>query len=392
MLNGRANRGFTLVELMVTLVLAIVIVGALYMIYTQSVSAYRMENQYLDMQERVRFGLEHLKRDLRRAGFLATPNSAIDQDVCPKPAFDLRAVTLTAGPGAGSVFEPSPGTNPNVEPSAIVLFGDFFSGRVFQTTGIQGNRIFLVENVNLPGCELNPADNNVICVNDVEFNRVFNSNRYLRIMTQDQFEVLLPIQSANWDDRSVTVTQAVPMVSSGSLCGIVGFGQGLEVNVAGFVRYRLAFDTRPNATVGKTDLIREELQVDGVSIVPGTQLVIADFVVDLQFYDFGFEVGTPATGPNIVRFPLVTDLNNRLGATAAATPHDLRFLTAKLTVRTENEDPQYFYEPRQSLFEPLEGFETTDMEGACRTLSLASRVQLTSLTVRNLKPQGGGGP
>jgi type II secretory pathway pseudopilin PulG len=375
MYGAKRAGGFTLIELMVTMVLAIVIVGGLYMIYSKSVVAYRVENQFLDLQERARFGLEHLKRDLRRAGFQATPNSRTDADVCPKPATDLRALVVLTN--SGSVYEPWGGANPNVEPVSITLFGDFFSGRAYRTAGIQGTHVFLQTTADFPSTQ-------------AEFDRVFNATRYLRLVAQDQFEMYLPIASANFSDQSVTTTIPIPQTSPDSPCGVAGFGEAMEATVAGFVRYRVAADTRPGAPVGKTDLIREEMQVDGATVVPGSQLVIADYVVDLQLYDFLFDVDATGTNPMLSGFPLVEQVadeggGGRLGTLPDAVPQDLRFVTAKVTVRTESEDEGFTFIPREDVHAPLDGYEASDMVGACRTLTLASRVQLTSLAVRNMK-------
>jgi len=386
MREGQGRRGFTLIELLVTMVLALVIVGAVYMLYAQSVTGYRIESQILDMQARLRFGLEHIKRDFRRAGFMATPNSAVDSDVCPAPTNHLRSVTLL--PNNGSVYQPWPSANPYIQPSAITLFGDFFSGRVYKTAGIQDNKVFLALTDSFPASE-------------VEFNRIFLpfkgvSVRYLRLVTQDQFEMYLPIDEADWEERSITVNQSVPALGGGSLCGIAGFGEGLDVSVAGFVRYRLLNDGRANAPAGKTDLVREELQLNGTDAVAGSQLVIADYAVDLQFYDFGVDTDTLGTSPTLQVFSLYNQVadsggGGMLGTTLNAAPENLRFLTVKLTVRTDQEDPNHSFGTRQTLFDSLDGFELDTMEGACRTATLASRVELTSLAVRNLKA-GGGGP
>jgi len=372
------ERGFTLIELMVTVALATVIIGALFMIYSQSVSAYRMENQFLDLQERAKFGLEHLKRDLRRAGFLATPNSGTDTDVCQPPANTLRAIVVHTN--SGSVTEPWPGANPMIQPVRMALFGDFFSGKLFRAVGIQGNLVYLQMTPDFPATQ-------------AEFDRLFNANRYLRVVTQDQFEIYVPIQAANYSEASVTTAVPIPTTSPDSPCGVTGFGEALEVSVAGFVRYRVAQDTRPGAPEGKTDLIREEMQVDGVTVVTGSQLVIADYVVDLQLYDLFFDTDPTGTNPTLTRFDYIEEVaseggGGRLGTLPDAVPQDLRFVTVKLTVRTEGEDENFTFQPRQNVHAPLDGYELTTMRGACRTLTLASRVQLTSLAVRNMKVTG----
>lgn len=366
--------GFTIVELMVTIVLAILILGGIYVIFSRSVGAYRVENQILSMQDRARFGLDHIRRDLRRAGFLATPNSIVDANVCPKPDAALRAVSLY--PNTGTVFQPWGDANPNIEPTSIVLFGDFFSGQIYRTQGVIGNRVFLQVTANFPPSE-------------AEFNRVFNTDRYLRIVTKDQYEIMVPIQESDFVERSVTLEEEVPVVGATAVCGISGFGEGLDVNVAGFIRYRIAADTRPNAPVGKTDLVREELQVDGLNVIDGSQLVIADYAVDLQFYDFGFDTDNTGLNPTVVVFPLLSNVAGSgvgfLDPQPGSTPEDLRFLTAVLTVRSEEEDPNHTYLDRAEVFAPLDGYQLDEMDGGCRTLTTASRVQLSSVAVRNLK-------
>ncbi len=381
----RSMKGFTLVELMVTVVLSFVIVGAVYSLYAQSVSAYRVEGETLDMQDRLRFGLEHIKRDLRRAGFLATPNSTADDSVCPKPTDALRAITLSTFFADGSVFRPD--ENSYVRPTTMTLFGDFFSGRVYRTAGIQGNQVILQGTATFPD-------------NEVAFNQVFNPysatpSRYLRIVTQDQFDVYLAIVDADFASRTLTLESAVPSAGAGSMCGITGYGEGLEVNVAGFVRYRIVPDTRPNAQTGKTDLVREELQLDGETGVPNSQLVIADYAVELQFYDFGFDVDTAGNSPNFVQYALIDQVANDTGSgflgkdAGTAIPHRLRYVTVKLTVRASTEDPDFAFSPRtSSKYEPLRSFDLSDMQGSCRTSTLASRVELTSLAVRNLVSGG----
>jgi len=386
---GRRNRGFTLIELMVTLVLAFVIVGAIYLLYSQSVSASRVELQLLDMQDRLRFGLEHIKRDFRRTGFQATPNSNVDDNVCPKPATHLRAVTLQ--PYQDMPFKDD---NPNISPTFIVLFGDFFSGRSYRTDAIQDNKVYLV----VPPPPTIEGEPDPYPRTEVEFDRVFNpypnvKARYLRIATQEQFEIFLPVIDADFDEKSVTLENSVPMMGGGSMCGVSGFGQGLEVNIAGYVRYAVLTDTRPNAPAGKTDLVREELQTNGTTLVPNSQLVIADYAIDIQLYDFGADVANAGNVPQLQVMPFVSDVVGggsplELGNSLTATPELLRFVTVKLTVRSMDEDPNHFYVQRQNMFQPLYGFELSPMEGGCRTATMASRVELSSLAVRNMQSIG----
>ncbi len=386
-----------MVEVLVTVTLATILVAGVYMIYNKSVLAFRVENQVMTMQDRLRFGLEHLKRDIRRAGFLATPNSLVDSNICPPPSAHLRAVTIAANDD-GNVVLPVvlPGINVNLEPSSITLFGDFFSGQVYRTTGIVGDLVYFEATPNFPTTKL-------------EFDRIFcgatcvKPNRYLRIVTRDQFEVMLPIIDVEYASATgtyVELSQNVPRIGGGNRCGITGLGEGLEVNVAGFVRYRIAFDIRSNAPTNdndeplKTDLIREELDIDGDTVMSGTQLVIADYATDLQFYDFGFDISGPSAVPLMQYYPLVTDVlsganTGVLNDTANATPETLRIMTVKLTLRGSEEDPSHLFSPRSGAFMPIEAYDLDDeLQGSCRTLSLACKMGLSSLLARNLNSGG----
>jgi len=390
------SRRLTQLEVMVTVALTTVMIAGVYMIYSKTVLAFRMENQVMTMQDRLRFGLEHLKRDVRRAGFLATPNSLVDSNTCPEPPFTLRAVTITALDG--DVVEYL--VNVNMEPSSITLFGDFFSGQVYRTTGITGAQVYLDGGApNFPP-------------NELEFERIFCGvsctapNRYLRIVTRDQFEVLLQVLAAIYESPGgpyIILDQDVPRIGGGSLCGITGLGEGLEVNVAGFVRYRIAFDERPNAPTDtgdqggnplKTDLIREELDVDGATEMDGTQLVVADYAVDLRFYDFGFDTSGATALPQMAWFQTEDDVLSGveagvLNSSVNATPEALRMMTVKLTLRADEEDPSHPFDEREGTDTPIDSYEIyPDLQGSARTLSTACKVGLMSLLARNLTSGG----
>lgn len=62
------NKGFTLVELMVTLFLTAIAVVAIYRGYTSFSQSADVQQQNLEMQQNLRIGMNWLARDLRRAG------------------------------------------------------------------------------------------------------------------------------------------------------------------------------------------------------------------------------------------------------------------------------------------------------------------------------------
>lgn len=373
----KAGLGLTMIELMVTVALASVMVAAVYYIYNNSAVGYRVENEVMDMESRMRFSLEHLKRDVKRAGFLATPNSTVDDAVCPKPNNQLRAVTVT--PGDGWVYQPFGNANPNISPASITLFGDFWSGRVYRTASIVENKVYLQGDAVFPASE-------------TEFERIFSTSRYLRIVNKDRFELYLPIVSSDYAQRVIQLNQTVPSLSAGSLCGIAGFGEGLEVNVAGFIKYSVVQDTREKAPDGKADLVRQDVGIDGTTVLDGTRLPVGEYVVDMQFYDFAFDSDTTGENPEITLRPFIEDVSGggswRIDNVAAARPEDLRAISVKLTMRSVDEDPSSPHTARTAAHTPLMTFELSLMAGTARCLSLGGRLVMDSLLARNVKGAG----
>ncbi len=375
--GGRGSPGLSLVELMITVTLAAILVVSVYYIYNNATVGFRIENQVMDMQNRLRFASEHLRKDLKRAGFLASPDSTLDDIVCPKPATRLTALQLI--PAGGFVAQPVSGANPHISPTSLVLFGDFFSGKLYRTASIVGDTVTLLADGSFP-------------TDESEFNAIFTGNRYLRIVTKDRFEIMLPILESSFVDGTVRVNQAVPRIETGTICGVSGFGEALEVSVAGFVRYRLAQDTRDGADPTKTDLVREVLAVDGSTVIAGSTLAVAEWIYDLQFFDFAFDTDGSGASPSITIQPFLANVTGagtfRLDSVADSRPYDLRALSVKITACSVDEDPSLVPSPRTTENEPLVSFKYTTMKGAARCISMGTRVNLESLMARNLKAVG----
>ena len=377
-------RGFTIVELMTTLFLAFIITSAVYTMYDQSSRAYQTQFQFTEAHRQLRFSLDHIRSDIRRAAFQATPNHLTDPRVCwTPPGSNLRALHLQQN--LGFVFDPA--TNVHINPSALTLFGDYFApnGHAFQATQIDsGGNVFL-----------DTTDPVVQGLSEEDFLAIFRPGvRWLRVTTRDEKDWYAPVGSVDYGNRRITLAEAPPVTG---YC-VSSFGAG-EISPVGWVRYRLVQDTRSEALlgdggaarmVGKTDLIREEVSSNGVAVA-GTALVIGENVVDLAFYDFGFDTSSPGQASLITTQPFIENVVNgdgsgALGATdITATPERLRFFTVKLSVRTVYEEYEVDFVPRQSEHGPFRTFELDPtLEGATRVESSASRVDLRNIALRRL--------
>lgn len=384
MMSRGSNRGVTLVELMLALAIAFIVIAAIYVLYQTSVRGYRVQSQIVDMQTQLRFGIDHLKADLRRAGHMSTANNRTDASICWAPAnVNLYAFSIERNDG----FVANSAQNINIFPSAITLFGDYFSpqGLGFDAVEIAGNVVQLAPSAT------------VVSMSQDEFETVFRPGvRWLRVENVDGVNYwYAPVESLNYAERQVILQQS----PGTGPCNPSAFGLR-NVAPVGWIRYRLAEDTRTGDLVGevaqqqlsgKTDLIREEVDILG-DPVANTQLVISEFAVDLQFYDFGFDTSAPGDPPQITVLPLVSDVVSADGATGFlssqdefATPERLRFLTVKLSVRSPAEEEDLIFQTRQigntdassAEFAPIRTFELNpDLIGAARVESLAGRVSV----------------
>ncbi len=375
----RAPRGFTLYELLVAAVISAVLVGIVYAVYIRASRAYRAQSLVVAMQQQARFALDHLRRDISLAGFNATPNSTLDPNLCTQPGSPLKAITLKRSVVAGAI--PNPTDNPNIQPIEFTLFGDYTgaNGELFLTESVSGNVVTLQT-----GFETR--------ISEAQFAHVFDptggNRRYLRVVDADQYEIYLPISGVNYTARQITLTSPPPVRNGTQTCGIQGFGQGIQVSPAMFVRYRVELT---NAATSTSSLVREELQTDGVTPINGSKLMIAENVVDLLAYDFVFDTDASKTSPVLVATPLPDSTildesgqNGQLG-TLSTTGQNLRFLTLKLTVRSEQEEPQLTHRARSGPHDRIFTFDVyPTLQGAARTLTLTSKVMLQTLAVRNI--------
>lgn len=183
-----------------------------------------------------------------------------------------------------------------------------------------------------------------------DFDQIFVKNRLLRIANADQFEMYFRIDNANFGSRTITLGDPVPITTPPDFCGVQGFGVGLEVSVVGFVRYTLVPD---DSEIGKIDLVRQELDARDPAlntVLPNSTIRVAEYVADLQFYDFAFDVDRTGRNPLIQVFPTIENVldsgTQLLNLSLAARPQDLRFVTIKLTTRTSHEDESWPYRER----------------------------------------------
>ncbi len=382
------RRGFTIVEVMIALFVGAVVVGAVYAFYSQAAAAYGAEQQFTDALSRVQFGLDTIKADLERTGLHATvssPQDILRSRVCYVSG-GLNLYGITVERNTGDVYL-STTQNINIQPTAVVLFGDFWSpdGHVFTAIDIDDAGVVTLQ----PAGEDSVLDS----LSQDEFNEMFRPGvRWLRVVNQDEHEWYAKITSADFTARTLTL-DGVP--TTGPCRTGLNF---VEINPVGWIRYRIvtddgsAYPVAPGEPLtGKTDLIREELSLDagGYSVVAGTRLPVVEYAVDLQLYDFGFDTAPFGGQPTLQLQPNVEDVANTDGTgllgeptDAGARPDELRFVTIKLSVRTNAEDRTVRFVQRAGLHSQLLYYDIDPNKlGAARVLSLAQRITLENFWV-----------
>ncbi|MBD88817.1 MAG: hypothetical protein CL940_00575 [Deltaproteobacteria bacterium] len=367
----RRVRGFTLVELMVTILVGSIVIAGVYSIYTESMRGYRVQNHALEGLGQLRMAIRQLRADLRSAGFNSPAQSNQENWVDTPVGVVLSAVAIDVDPDPQV---PNPSVNQNIQPQRLRLLGDFFAHKTYTSEMVSGTTVTL---------PWTPADGD-----EAAFNRVFNNKRLLRIETYGvaRREQIIPIQSASFNGGLLpTITLQEPAT------GITGFGGGHEVSVLGYVRYRLKRDMRRDTESTKWDLVREELDGTG-KVVSGTALIIAEYVIDLQIYDICLNVTSPESGtmrqvPVAIQcFPNLASLAASpytLEPSASNVSHLLRGLTVKVSTRAPFEDEDLQFAPRGATDAPLYAFDVDpEMKGAARVYEMASTVTLMSVQAR----------
>ncbi|HEB68518.1 MAG TPA: prepilin-type N-terminal cleavage/methylation domain-containing protein [Desulfobulbus sp.] len=90
------EQGFTLIELMMTLVISSFVIIALYATYTSQQRVYAVQDQVAAMQQNIRAGLDILTRELRLAGYHGTSSTL-------SPSCNIGAAGAPVAPGVLSV-------------------------------------------------------------------------------------------------------------------------------------------------------------------------------------------------------------------------------------------------------------------------------------------------
>jgi len=159
-LRGQGQHGLTMVELLISLVIGLVVIGAVSYVYIGSRGAYRGNEGLARVQEAGRFALDAIARDVRRAGALGCGSStsvgsggAVAVNILSPAALGANLVPITGfAPAIYSSFPATGWTAPAGAPT-------YWGGDVLQLQISSGTPVRVVANPDPVAATIPIADN-----------------------------------------------------------------------------------------------------------------------------------------------------------------------------------------------------------------------------------------
>jgi prepilin-type N-terminal cleavage/methylation domain-containing protein len=365
-----SERGFTLIELLVASIAGLFVVLAAFMLSRGATRMFSSEGRVANSQLNLRFGIDRLRQDLDRAGYMTTANGRLDPDVCPdrttsSPQMRLQSIFYQAG--ASALLSPLSASN-GLNPDSITLTGNFASTDSYLAALIEpsltgaGHTITLQQafgsTARLLGSETGDQA--------AALSSVFAPGRLLRIrngLGSSQFVVITNTAIGAGNRPQINIEAAPPYtVVEGSAattrCGGQGLCIGCEINPVQIIRYEVrSLASNPNflwaysdsgaaGEADKYDLVRTELNPQG-EVIAGTEEIVAEYAVDLGFA-FAVDTTPPMQAGGVWTEPVVESFpfghpNNAAWAgdilnSVNARPQRIRSVRYRFTTRTRFAD------------------------------------------------------
>lgn len=152
----KKNRGLTLIELLIALIISGILIGALYRTFIGQQKTYTVQEQVVDMQQNLRAGLNKMVKEIRMAGF---GNVSI---ILPMTTVDGKTLPHIINPGNNSNYV-------NQNDDQITIIGALEQVSTLKTVGT--NMIELNGNASRFNTD---ANNKYICIGGLETHTVTN--------------------------------------------------------------------------------------------------------------------------------------------------------------------------------------------------------------------------
>ncbi len=363
----RRAPGFTLLELMVSLTIGGLAISAMYTIGAALVRQYHQQQQSANSMTSLRVALNQIKRDIARAGYLATPN------LVPTGFPSLGCATNYGqhqpAPGSGALAGISLFTNNACNTDAtctnvhagintnitngftadnLVLFGNYETSSEYPNVQlVTSTTVSVGRSAHSYQTDFTQwwSQGDTTLPDTAAFRRAFAPGRMIRIRTTAGLQHYATVINGGVADQTGANDARVSFdtpIPAGCLAGT----DGAWITPISAIRYYARNDPtppNPNPRGPMAQLVREEVQgndkVTALSLTEPTNnaytytntRVVLDFLVS---FNLGFVVNTGA-GPADV---YTAGNDTATAATVNASPERVRAVTIELSARSPDDD------------------------------------------------------
>jgi prepilin-type N-terminal cleavage/methylation domain-containing protein len=364
-------RGFTLIELMVAMLAGIFVAMAAFLLARNASTFFQNEARVTTAQFANLLGMGRLKSDIRRAGFLASPNVVDDPLLCgdpsgwPKGMKEFAALRIDA---AGSkILHPGDhalSSANGLSPDAMIIGGTFATTEYFTiqslVPGGGGGFTVTLQNDGAMHRTVLAAQDKLQALQ-----AIFVAGRFLRVVDNEgrySFGIINGVSLQGGLARIALATKpAIPVNSTSAHCGCDDMCVGGMVNPVSRVRYDLRridpakfpryaplFNKALTAgsyhkgekVAARTELVRVELDAGGTEL-PDTLEIVAEYAVDLKFGITTATVpGPPNQAPKIERYPVGSAKGYAVvkSLQSGGSPERVRSVQVRFSTRSEARD------------------------------------------------------
>jgi prepilin-type N-terminal cleavage/methylation domain-containing protein len=314
---GSNQKGFTLIELMVALVLSFILVGAIYRTFTSQQKAYTVQDQIAETQQNARMAMNILVRDIRMAGY-GMPEGGI---TISKTAYS-NAINIVKDGKYGGTQQPF---------DSITVVGAFGSPSGYLSRTLLPGATELYLRSSSEASHFDTADRKYIFIGGLDRLTVVGiSGSKLTLGSKTTVRFPTAILSAGVDGGSTEI----PLVDTGGLVSGDVLALGTEtVTITAVSNNSITVDTDPD-TAGNQPITGTYPAGTVINPIPVFRVTAVRYGIDPYTGSFTREdkaVGTVAElAGNIQDIQISPDDQN-----------DQSFYTITLTARTRTPDPDY---------------------------------------------------
>jgi len=411
--SAELRRGFTMVELMVAITAAMVVCAGAYTLARTSLDVFQQEARMNAAQFSNVMGMNRLTTDIKRAGYMMTPDAVGDPNVCAKPTSLpltelLFAVNVQEGDPTSAAYSGATIPAPNLPPAVV----DAANNRNPDRLRVAGNYA-IAERFKLGNVDADPTSQLInIEVDQLAVQRIFRdslsggpgfcsyfpNNGLARLVDNAgltrYIEIVGCAPTTNGDGSNYATLQlTAASMPTGPGCGELSGGYINPINIIDYAAMNLtqaealaegmgtqlaALMTQDAAIAGvvgdasRMELVRRQLKADG-SI--RTAEIVADYVVDLNFQ--GRVANTPLTPHVLTTVPFT-------GQIGTQPQNRIRQLGVRLSTRARNPDRMVAPNPGPDKDTPLTLFRVFPTAATQRLAWARVRTFYSDVNITNL--------